>query len=31
MDYGEELKIYTELSRQCPGIRLLYVTPEKVP
>lgn len=27
---SEELRIYTELSRRDPGIKLLYVTPEKV-
>ena len=27
---SEELRVYTELSRLDPGIKLLYVTPEKV-
>ena len=27
---SEELTVYTELSRREPGMKLLYVTPEKV-
>lgn len=30
MSQDEELCVYTELSRREPGIKLLYVTPEKV-
>ena len=30
MSLSEENRVYTELSRREPGIKLLYVTPEKV-